>query len=58
MEEADHLFIVTDQLTLSDQKLIGRICQVAKKDTKKIKNISIVHNLMKLEEINQVKKDI
>jgi hypothetical protein len=35
MEEADHLFIVTDQLTLSDQKLIGRICQVANKDNKK-----------------------
>jgi hypothetical protein len=53
MEEADYFIIVTDQITLSDQKLIGKLCQYALRN-KKSKDIYIVHNLMKLNTKDQV----
>jgi hypothetical protein len=55
MEEADYFIIVTDQITLSDQKLIGKLCQYTLRN-KKVKYIYIVHNLMKLKTKDQVKK--
>jgi hypothetical protein len=55
MEEADYFIIVTDQITLSDQKLIGKLCRYALRN-KKSRDIYIVHNLMKLETKDQVKK--